>query len=34
MQNIDPLYFLIPAVVLALGVGTVLHWHDRRRLFS
>jgi len=32
MQNIDPIYFLTPIVVVALSFGLVAYWHRRRRL--
>jgi hypothetical protein len=30
MQNIDPLYFLTPIVVLGFSFGLVVYWHFRR----
>jgi hypothetical protein len=32
MQNIDPVYFLTPVVVIAFSFGAVAYWHGRRRL--
>ncbi len=32
MQNIDPVYFLIPIIIIGFSVGLVLYWHFRRRL--
>jgi uncharacterized membrane protein YhfC len=32
LQNIDPVYFLIPIIVIGFGLGLVLYWHFRRRL--
>ena len=33
MQNIDPVYFLIPVIVIAFSVGLVLYWH-RKKCFT
>lgn len=30
-QNIDPVYFLLPIVVIAFSFGAVLYWHFRRK---
>ncbi len=32
LLNIDPVYFLTPAVVIALSVGLVAYWRRKRRL--
>ena len=32
MENIDPVYFLTPLVVIAFSVGLVAYWRRRRRL--
>ncbi|MDH2900561.1 MAG: hypothetical protein PXY39_06275 [archaeon] len=30
MQNIDPLYFITPIVVIEFSFGLVLYWHFKR----
>ncbi len=32
MENIDPVYFLAPAIVIAFSFGLAAYWHARRRL--
>ena len=32
MENVDPVYFLGPVVVVAFSLGLVAYWHSRRRL--
>jgi len=30
MQNIDPIYFLDPAVIIGFSLGLVVYWRRRR----
>jgi hypothetical protein len=32
LQNIDPVYFLIPFTTIGFSIGLVLYWHFKRRL--
>src|SRR5579875_2720132 len=31
MQNIDPVYFLLPITVITISFGLVIYWHYRKR---
>ena len=32
MQNIDPVYFLTPIIVIAFSFGLVIYWHFKKSL--
>jgi hypothetical protein len=32
LQNIDPVYFLLPIIAIAFSFGLVIYWHFKRRL--